>query len=427
VTAAVGGLALVAAASIGAVLYLKTGRPVHASAAPWFARWWPHAGPGTAAAVVVAATVTWFGPAWAGRLPWRRLLAIGYLAAVAWTLSLALVDGWQRGLAGRLTTPPEYLTEVGGVTDIRAMLAHFTSRIVDGQPHSWTTHVSGHPPGALLVFVWLERIGLGGGAAAGLLCIAAGAAAAVAVPVAVRTLGNEQAARACLPFAVLLPGAVWLGVSADALFAGVTAAGLAALAVGLRRGRPAWTLLSGGLLGFAAYLSYGLLLIGLLALTIVVIARPRLVQLIPAALGASAVVLAFTVYGFNWLDGYHAVKIRYYQGIASHRPYSYWVWGDLAAMVGSIGLAGVAIARRAIAALWSGRTPAVWLPIAALVAVGVADLSGLSKAEVERIWLPFAVWLPAGASLLPAADHRRWLAVQAVSALLLNHLLLTEW
>ena len=26
-------------------------------------------------------------------------------------------------------------------------------------------------------------------------------------------------------------------------------------------------------------------------------------------------------------------------------------------------------------------------------AILIADLSGLSKAEVERIWLPFAVWL----------------------------------
>jgi hypothetical protein len=69
----------------------------------------------------------------------------------------------------------------------------------------------------------------------------------------------------------------------------------------------------------------------------------------------------------------------------------------------------------------------IWLPLAALAAVLLADLSGLSKAEVERIWLPFAVWLPAGAALLPAGDRRGWLAVQATTALLINHLLLTVW
>ena len=64
---------------------------------------------------------------------------------------------------------------------------------------------------------------------------------------------------------------------------------------------------------------------------------------------------------------------------------------------------------------------------AAAVAVLAATLSGLSKAEVERIWLPFAVWLPAGASLLPARTHRGWLAAGTGTALAVNHLLLTVW
>jgi hypothetical protein len=46
---------------------------------------------------------------------------------------------------------------------------------------------------------------------------------------------------------------------------------------------------------------------------------------------------------------------------------------------------------------------------------------------VERIWLPFAVWLMAGAALLPPATRRGWLIVQATLALLVNHLLLTTW
>jgi hypothetical protein len=62
-----------------------------------------------------------------------------------------------------------------------------------------------------------------------------------------------------------------------------------------------------------------------------------------------------------------------------------------------------------------------------MLAVLVADLSGLSKAEVERIWLPFAVWLTAGTGLLPAQQARWWLAGQAVLALAINHMLLTTW
>ena len=67
------------------------------------------------------------------------------------------------------------------------------------------------------------------------------------------------------------------------------------------------------------------------------------------------------------------------------------------------------------------------LPLAAAVAIVAADLSGLSKAEVERIWLPFTVWFAAGAVLLPPPSRRGWLAVQAATALLVNHLLLTTW
>jgi len=61
-------------------------------------------------------------------------------------------------------------------------------------------------------------------------------------------------------------------------------------------------------------------------------------------------------------------------------------------------------------------------PVAAML---LADLSGMSKAEVERIWLPFAVWTCLACAELPRP--RRWLAAQAVVALLVNHLLLTVW
>ena len=71
--------------------------------------------------------------------------------------------------------------------------------------------------------------------------------------------------------------------------------------------------------------------------------------------------------------------------------------------------------------------PVLVLTGAALLAVGFADASGLSKAEVERIWLPFTVWLVCANGLLPSASRRWWLAAQAVTALAVNHLLLTNW
>ncbi|MEV7716676.1 hypothetical protein AB0Q93_05050, partial [Streptomyces sp. NPDC088184] len=69
----------------------------------------------------------------------------------------------------------------------------------------------------------------------------------------------------------------------------------------------------------------------------------------------------------------------------------------------------------------------ILLVSAALLALLAADLSGMSKAETERIWQPFMLWLLPAAALLPARHRRGWLAAQAVVALAVNHLLWTEW
>ncbi|GAB2602531.1 hypothetical protein Aab01nite_62420 [Paractinoplanes abujensis] len=425
--AATAALGLFAVAAVtGVVLYLH-GRPVQAGAAPLFAHWRPHLGPGTPAAVLVAGLVVGRGPALAARLSWRRLTLGAYGVAVAWSLSLALVDGWSRGVADRLTTRHEYLHEVAGVTDVPAMLREFTSRILDGSTDSWTTHVSGHPPGALLTFVALDRVGLSGGGWAGLVCVAAGALTAVAVPHTVRLLGADDAARAAVPFAVLFPGAVWAGVSADGVFAGVTATGIALLAHALTRGARTSAVTAGLLLGFGCYLSYGLvLMVFVVAAVLIAAGLPwRPLPWVPA--GAAAVVVVFTAYGFWWLDGYHLVVRRYYQGIAAVRPYAYWVWANLAVLAVAAGPVAAVILRRAVRAVTGPRRATWLLPLGATAAIVAADLSGYSKAEVERIWLPFAWWLTAGAALIPADRRRFWLGAQAVTALAVNHLLLTTW
>jgi hypothetical protein len=421
---------LVLASIVVGVALNRTGPTVQAATPPLYGWWLPHVGPGTPAALAIAVAVIVHGPRLAAMLPWRRLLTLAYLSAAGWTLSLAMVDGWHRGLAVRLTQRTEYLTEVPGVTDIRAMLHGFTARILDFQPDSWTTHVSGHPPGALLLFVWLDRIGLRGGGAAAVACVLVGALAAVAVPVTLRALVDEAAARAAAPFVVLLPGAVWVGASADGIFTGVTSIAIALLAVALTGRRRAVSagcaLAAGALLAYACYLSYGLVLMAPIVFAVIIAAR-RVQPLIWSLAGATGVVLAFTAAGFWWLDGYHLVVQRYYQGIAANRPYAYWVWANLACLLLTAGPVASVIIARAVVALRRIRIASCLLPAAATVSVLAADLSGLSKAEVERIWLPFAIWLLAGAALLPPGSRRGWLAAQAVIALTVNHLLLTIW
>ncbi|WP_344310959.1 hypothetical protein [Fodinicola feengrottensis] len=423
------------------------GRGPYTGWPPLWAQWAPHVGPGTVPALALAALVVVKGPEWAARLSWKRLLWVAYATAAGWIFFLALVDGWGDGIQGRLERQPEYLSAVPKIRDIGAFLAHFTDGIVAG-PHQWTEHVAGHPPGVTLIFVLLQRVGLGGGGIAGLLCIFAGASACIAVAVTLRALGAEKVARTALPFGVLFPGAIWMGVSADAIFAAVVAWGVAAFAVGAvgrGRWREVYSLGGGLLLGYGLYLSYGLVLAGVVPLAVALITR-RIRPLLIAGLGVVAVVVAFSATGFLWWQGIALVHVRYYQGIATMRPYWYWVWANFAALALVIGPATVAGLRRV--RLSRGSTfaqlkpppllqsesdcndrmgAAVVLAGAAVLAVVLADLSGLSKAEVERIWLPFAVWIVPVCAALPVRKTRWWLAAQAGLALAVNHLLATGW
>jgi methylthioxylose transferase len=458
--AVAGAVGVVLAAALVGRRLLADGVHLYLPFPPLLAQWLPHVGPGTLLAVVVAAVVVVRGPVWAEELSWRALPALTAVAAGVWTLSLALVDGWQRGIVDRLTSTDEYLHDVPRAPAIPVLLREFAAHILTtavdpGQTWFWTTHVGAHPPGAFLIFVGLDRIGLGGGGPAGLLVIAVGASAAAAILVTARALGDEGVARRAAPYAALFPGAVWVGVSADGLFAGWLAWGIAllAVAVGSTGRRAVVAGFAGGLLlGGAVYLSYGLVLGGLLAAATVArrwtgrrsrqpaaatVARrstgrrgglrggigvpPGWRTVGVAAAGAALVVAAFTFAGFSWFDGYAQVRVIYAASIAAARPYPYFVWANLAALVCAIGPAGVAGLRR----IASRPTGPYLVVVAAVAAMLLADLSGMSKAEVERIWLPFAVWTSLACAELP--HPRRWLAAQAVLALLVNHLLLTVW
>jgi hypothetical protein len=406
----------------------------YAQTAPIFGGWNAHVGWGTLPAIVIAAAAVLWGDAVARRLPWRAVPWVTWAAACAWAFALAMIDGWHRGFAGRLTTTNEYLRQVPGITDIPKALRTFSSRILDFQPDSWITHVSGHPPGALLTFVWLDRIGLGGGAWAGLLCLLVGSSAAAAVVVAVRALADESTARLAAPFVAVTPTAIWVAVSADGYFTGVAAWGLALLALAAR-GTARLPILAGAgaglLLGWGIFLNYGLGLIALLAVAVVIAAkdlRSALRAVVPAVLVALVVVGGFALAGFWWFDGYTLVQERYWQGIAKDRPFQYWSWANLASVVCAIGLGSVAgVARAFDIAAVKRRSGLHLVVLAALLAILCADLSMLSKAETERIWLPFTTWLVAATALLPMRSRRWWLALNVIGALLLNHFILTNW
>lgn len=436
---------------------------------PVLGSWHPHVGPGTPAAVLVAVLTVAHGPALAARARWRVLLPLAWVTSTTWIFSLALIDGPRRGIATRLATRNEYLQVIDRFHDIPAALDGFTRHILIHSPDNWPAHVAGHPPAATVTFVLLDRLGLRGGGWAGVWCITVGASACVAVLIAVRALAGEDAARRAAPFVAVAPAAVWMGTSADAYFAAVAAWAVALLAVALTRGSLRAAAASGLLSGLTCYLSYGLTLCAFIAAAVLYLGRhglrERPVLLVPLLAGATVVPVAFTMAGFDWWEAYHLLTVRYHEGVGGTRPYGYWVWANLACTVLITGLATAAGLRRAGEALANGangangplgrpdgsgdratansrsvrrrcapgvangRTkPATALALltsAAVVALLVADLSGMSKAETERIWLPFAMWMLPACAFLP---HRRaWLTAQVVLALLLNHLLSTGW
>lgn len=377
--------------------------------------WWP---------VAIAVLSVIFAPAVAARLRFRWLLVATWLLASAWAFALA---GWD-GLSGVFNDRGirfEYLAGLVHVQGWDVYLAHFSEHIHDNASFVWPLHVAGNPAGALLFFSVLQRIGLGGTAWGSVVVVLAGASAAAAATWTLREIAGSAAARRAAPFLALAPMAIWVATSADALFLGVSAWGIAFLAAAAGRAGwrgDAWALGGGLILGEALYLSYGIAPMGALALAVVVMRR-RFRPLVPAAIGVAAVAAVYTAYGFLLWDGLRETNVAVHQGVQEYRSYGYFLLANLAALAIALGPAAAA----GLATLY--RVPRIaWLVGGIAVAVAVSDLSGISKGEVERIWLPFMPWLlVATASLTGARASRAWLAAQLAVGLLVQGVVISFW
>jgi methylthioxylose transferase len=435
-----GALALITVSAVVGQDILQRGVPIVLPAPPVLAHWHPHVGWGTPLAVVCV-LVGLHLQRRAAVLSWRRVLLAGWLLNVAWLCSLRSVDGLDKGWTEALLNPNEYLHDLPRITDPVTFVATFTDFIafgpgVDGSV-VWTTHVAAHPPLATLVFWTLAQIGLGGGFWAATLCTLVASTISIGLPVTLRELGAGAAARRIVPFVALFPGAVWMAVSADGLFAGVAVSGVALVCWGAARGRLLASLTGGVLLGVTIFLSYGLVLSGIAVIAAIVLTsrqrgfRSTLLPWLVATAGVVAVAAIHLAYGFNWLVGLAQLRVRYYQGIASQRPFSYFVYANVAAwLISCSPLLAVGILR-SVGSLRQGRgwtqdRVVAMLALSGVAMALVADISALSKAETERIWLTFGVI--AGSSL--ALLRGRWASAGLLAcgawALAVKHLL-TSW
>ncbi|SDS83648.1 hypothetical protein SAMN04489751_3000 [Brevibacterium sandarakinum] len=425
---------------IGAVLVAAaivwpraTGTDVFIYWPPMKARWTPDLAPTLVLPVLVAL---------AGFLTWRLISAAlkwaPYLAAVfagswLWTAALAHVGGTE-SISKVFARPSEYFVDAKEMSSIPAFLSGFIERVPLDAPGHWPIHIAGHPPGATIFFILLDRIGISDPYTAGVIVMTLGCTGVVAVLLTVKTLASEKVARRAAPWLIAAPSAIWMGVSADALFTAVGAWGLALLALSStaeRRSRLiGFGLPAGLLLGLCVYLSYGLLLLGILAVAVIFLGG-RWSTLLWALGGALSVAVAFTLAGFRWWEGFPVLVTRYYDGIQSKRQYGYWVWANLGAWTFTSGLAVWAAFPRSIVEAWrgadKGRRVVAVLGCAGFVSILVATLSGMSKAEVERIWLPFTIWVLVLPSLLPLRWQRPLLVTQVASAIAIETLLTTQW
>ncbi len=423
----------IVAASVGCLLVAAailvprwTNQDVNVNWPPLHADWDPRFGLMVLPAIALGLILWLVLPGLSERLSWPALLSAAFSGAWLWTMAVAMTEG-RDGLARVFERRGEYVYDAQRVKAIGPMLRTFVDHIPMHSPDNWHTHVAGHPPGALLFFVLLDRLGIHDPFWIGVVVVTIASTAVVAVMITLRTLGSLRLARSAMPWLVLAPSAVWMGVNGDALFTAVAAWGLTFLAIAARRSRhravPA--VVAGLLLGLCVYLSYGLVLLGILALSVLLIARSW--RALPWTLVGAAVVAAiFTATGFVWWQAYPILVERYYAGIASDRAYSYWVWANIAAWTFSVGLA-VWAAFPAAARAARRRDPLALLAGAALLTIIVATVSGMSKAEVERIWLPFTIWIVALPALTPRAWHRPLLFSQVALALGVQQLLLTRW
>ncbi len=465
VAALAGWAALVAVGRGWGLWLLARGRRLELAQPPLLGR----PGPGWTirllAPLVVGLALMGALPWLAARWRWATTVVVAALASSAWAVSLAAVDGprWASGLTRGVAGGNELGADVARVAaDPSHFLRTFTRQIA-----GYHVQVRGHPPGMVLILVGLRDLGLGGNGWAAALLLGAGAASVAVVLVAARMVAGESAARQALPFLVLSPAAIWMATSPDAFYvltcAVAVALTLAALglpwspthdagAAGEETGpgldpRPsvrtdAWAVAAGLAWAGCLLLSYGLVLVALVPL--VVAWRHRRVRPLVVTAGVAAAALAaFGLTGFWWPAGLLATRHQY-DTLHVSRPLWYFGLADLSAWALALGPAmAVAVLRlpgwprvhrrggAGPEAGWTRSGRGLALVVAGgLAAALVADLSGMSEGEVERIWLPFTAWvLLAGVSLAARGPRRAraWLALQAASAVVLVSLVTTQW
>ena len=340
-----------------------------------------------AALPVVAATVAVALILYRDRMVWGwRVAASAGLAGVM-ALAVAALAGGPPAWAAPFDYAGEYPAGVGQVGALPTFLREYASRLPQ-----LPSHATGHPAGAMVLYVLVARVwpGLTGAA---LATVAVGSLGAVVAGGLARDELGERGGRLALTLWVVAPGVVlYLATSADAVFAAVLGAAVLAAHRGLLRRSAAWTVAGGVLLWAASMLTYAavllLVFLGVRALGRLAVDRAWVLRW---AAATSLVVLGLA--GGLWLATGYDVPATV---LAVHRAYQaapgsagrslvHWLPGDLLAFGGMLGVPLLAaLAARAVAVV----RERAWASVdaAALATLLAAASWGFTKGEVERIF-----------------------------------------
>ena len=325
----------------------------------------------------------------APRLPGARLRPGGVAAILlggTLVLRLALAAGrggtgaWDRvfDTARSFEAPNEYLPVLPAVEQLGPHV--FLDRFAELVP-SFPVHVAGHPPGLPLV---MDALGLSTPARLAAFCIVVGALSAPLTYGLARELLDERGARIAGLLMALSPQALMFGVTtADAVYCTLGLVAAWPLA------RPSWRprLLGAVLLAIASLFAWSLLAVGAWA-AVLAWRRHGLRSAVELSAICGVVLLALhgafsALTGFDPIGTVRATEEVYRLGVASVRPYWYWLFGS---PVGFLLVLGLPIAWLALRELARGTPEAV----AIFTVLGIAAVMGFTKAETERIWLFFA-------------------------------------
>ncbi|MBA3489945.1 MAG: hypothetical protein H0T78_10495 [Longispora sp.] len=332
------------------------------------------------------------------RLPWWQIVTLSYFTTLAWTYSLALVNG---------TVGPTWA--LAGVTD--------TAR-------------AGTPPGLTTLIDGMGDLGLTYRAVS-MTLTALGTLTVPLVLIAVRGSCGDAAARALTPLVVLAPYALWMAGSTDGIVAVLGAAGVVLgerASKHVRTGLPAVALAmaAGITIGVAALFSYAVAWLGL-SVVCLYFARRRPLLHLASGLGALIPVLVAALVGFSWFDGLLAARHDLTTRIEPHRSVLWWSVLSLVPLLLAAGPGLIASMRKI------RNTPGWPFMMGAAVAVLFSALTGFAHGGVEHAWVPFFPWLLTAASApeRPGGEAVRTplvlTAVGAVSAIVIATILVPSW